>query len=221
MAIIKCPDCGKEISSNAEKCIHCGCPIVKVDTAMKDINTKKKKSPLFKILIIGLVVLVAIFGFKAFQSIMYQQNLNTICYEIIQSAANTETCCNQIHDVWYNTIFEVSDESTDKYTMKNGKFNADFNDSLSALYDDENFINDVSDIKYEQEHILDLMKKLNNPPAKYKESYKYLKELYEEYTKFSNMAIDPSGNLYSYTEEYNESDETLVNKFEKMKIYID
>lgn len=27
MALIKCPDCGKEVSSNALTCIHCGCPI--------------------------------------------------------------------------------------------------------------------------------------------------------------------------------------------------
>lgn len=27
MVLIKCPECGKEISDKAEKCIHCGCPI--------------------------------------------------------------------------------------------------------------------------------------------------------------------------------------------------
>lgn len=27
MALIKCPECGREISSSAESCIHCGCPI--------------------------------------------------------------------------------------------------------------------------------------------------------------------------------------------------
>lgn len=27
MAIIKCPECGKEISDKAEKCIHCGYPL--------------------------------------------------------------------------------------------------------------------------------------------------------------------------------------------------
>lgn len=27
MALIKCPECGKEISSSAEKCIGCGYPI--------------------------------------------------------------------------------------------------------------------------------------------------------------------------------------------------
>lgn len=27
MSLIKCPECGKEISDRAESCIHCGCPI--------------------------------------------------------------------------------------------------------------------------------------------------------------------------------------------------
>ena len=27
MAIIKCPDCGKDISDRATNCIHCGCPV--------------------------------------------------------------------------------------------------------------------------------------------------------------------------------------------------
>ena len=29
MALIKCPECGKEISSEADACIHCGFPIKK------------------------------------------------------------------------------------------------------------------------------------------------------------------------------------------------
>ena len=27
MALINCPECGKQISDKAERCIHCGCPI--------------------------------------------------------------------------------------------------------------------------------------------------------------------------------------------------
>ena len=27
MALISCPDCGKEISDRADHCIHCGCPV--------------------------------------------------------------------------------------------------------------------------------------------------------------------------------------------------
>ena len=29
MALIKCPECKKEISDKATQCIHCGCPIEK------------------------------------------------------------------------------------------------------------------------------------------------------------------------------------------------
>ena len=28
MALIKCPECGKEVSDKALTCIHCGCPLV-------------------------------------------------------------------------------------------------------------------------------------------------------------------------------------------------
>ena len=30
MALIKCSECGKEISDKAEKCIHCGYPLKEV-----------------------------------------------------------------------------------------------------------------------------------------------------------------------------------------------
>lgn len=30
MALIKCPDCSKEISDKAKSCIHCGCPLEEI-----------------------------------------------------------------------------------------------------------------------------------------------------------------------------------------------
>lgn len=27
MALIQCPECGRDVSDRAEKCIHCGCPL--------------------------------------------------------------------------------------------------------------------------------------------------------------------------------------------------
>lgn len=41
MALIKCPECGKEISDRAQACIHCGCPINKIQ------KCAKIKMPLF------------------------------------------------------------------------------------------------------------------------------------------------------------------------------
>lgn len=39
MALIKCSECGKEISDKAKVCIHCGCPVFKENIK----NEKKKK----------------------------------------------------------------------------------------------------------------------------------------------------------------------------------
>lgn len=48
MALIKCPECGKEVSNQAETCIHCGYPllkdksVIKVDNKIYDISELKK-----------------------------------------------------------------------------------------------------------------------------------------------------------------------------------
>ena len=41
MALIKCPDCGKEVSDRSGKCIYCGCPIS--NPHAEDENTIKEK----------------------------------------------------------------------------------------------------------------------------------------------------------------------------------
>ena len=47
MALVKCKECGKEISDKAKTCPNCGCPIedefAKTETT-KDIQTEPKKN---------------------------------------------------------------------------------------------------------------------------------------------------------------------------------
>lgn len=38
MALIKCPECGKEISDKSEKCIHCGFPLTETKNKICVIN---------------------------------------------------------------------------------------------------------------------------------------------------------------------------------------
>lgn len=38
MALIKCPECGKDVSENAENCIHCGYPLSKLYTNQVDVS---------------------------------------------------------------------------------------------------------------------------------------------------------------------------------------
>lgn len=42
MALIKCPECGKEVSDKAAACIHCGCPIQKVHTEQQYAPPKQE-----------------------------------------------------------------------------------------------------------------------------------------------------------------------------------
>lgn len=41
MALIKCPECGKEISDKSDKCIHCGFPLTKTKNKICVINGKE------------------------------------------------------------------------------------------------------------------------------------------------------------------------------------
>lgn len=40
MALIKCPECGKEISDKSDKCIHCGFPLRSTPIIQENINGK-------------------------------------------------------------------------------------------------------------------------------------------------------------------------------------
>ena len=60
MALIKCPECGKEISDKAGACPHCGCPIGNTEQATQN-NVGKSNKGSNKI-IIGGVIVVAIAG---------------------------------------------------------------------------------------------------------------------------------------------------------------
>ena len=53
MALIKCTECGRDISDTSDKCIHCGCPIEK-----KKIYNNKK----FKVVLISAVILLVLIG---------------------------------------------------------------------------------------------------------------------------------------------------------------
>lgn len=40
MALIKCPECNKEISDKSESCIHCGYPLHQINTKQTDVDKK-------------------------------------------------------------------------------------------------------------------------------------------------------------------------------------
>lgn len=65
MALIKCPECGKEISDAAESCPNCGYPIKgqqqigDSDGLGKGQETKKLKTVLF--IVVGIILVVIVY----------------------------------------------------------------------------------------------------------------------------------------------------------------
>ena len=54
MALIKCKECGNEISENATACPHCGCP-VNIPTKSKNILKKRAMIAIPLVVIGGLI----------------------------------------------------------------------------------------------------------------------------------------------------------------------
>ena len=71
MAIIQCPECGREMSDKAEKCIHCGCPldgaVQNADvTAPKTKNSKGKTGGVLGAFVVFFLIMgLFIFAFVA------------------------------------------------------------------------------------------------------------------------------------------------------------
>ena len=66
MALIKCPECGKEISNEAKACPHCGKPL-----AVKHNTAQGNNSDDSKVLFIIIGVILMIVGFFLLYNVGY------------------------------------------------------------------------------------------------------------------------------------------------------
>ena len=61
MALVKCPECGKKVSSTVDRCIHCGYDLSHVEE-FTTLIVKKEKNAKLRGAIITIVVLLVLFG---------------------------------------------------------------------------------------------------------------------------------------------------------------
>lgn len=108
MAIIKCPDCGKEISDRAEACPNCGCPIaakpVYENAPVAEVKKKKKTGIIIAIIAVIIIaaaaVLVFVLGGSGVKEITLSEN-------------NLELNLKGTHSVTYTVLPEdISEETT-------------------------------------------------------------------------------------------------------------
>lgn len=215
MSIIVCTECGTKFDKNLLLCPNCG----HVNSVAVEENKKKKKKKLFIKLAILIVVIALIFSIG--KESIYYSNMEAVSYTMIEGAAKSEDAVNLIHSVWYNSIFKIQDDKTDKYTMQNGVFLSDFNDALYNLFNDEEFNKTITEINDNKADVIELMKSLKNPSKKYAEAYSVLKDYYYNYSELTNLATNPTGSLTSFVEDFNKADKETVASCEQMLLYLE
>ncbi len=238
MALIICPECGKEISDKVKACPHCGYPLQEeVDltapqpveiTSVKLTSSPEQKRKIRNAVIIAVVVAIlgvvcilgAVSAVKRNSRAEYIENLWLARSTMLDGAVDAENLCNLTKSVWFNTIYEESSSDTDEYTKTNGRFNDDFNDSLAALYSASSTLEVIQKIEVNQSEVADIIRSLQNPPEDLTSCYSTIDAMYEVYRSFTNLAISPSGSLTSYAEEFRTYDNDFINYYDKLDTQI-
>lgn len=150
----------------------------------------------------------------------YISNLEAFITKALNGGAKAEDLCNLTKNVWHDSIFEEYDSETVKYTKHDGVYWDDFNDALRALYSDEEIQEIIDDIEYSQVEVKVLYKALQDPTEEFEKCFQLVDELYSVFFNFTNLAISPSGNLTTYTENFGEYDAEFLELYEKLELLI-
>lgn len=222
MALMKCPECGKEVSSQLKKCNNCGYKLKQMD------KKKKKKMIIIGAVFLALVMITTVVGINISKGNQekrnkeYHDQLVVTGSKIYVNGLISSIYCYDIGKVWYNTIFEKSDIKYDRYTKTtgySGGFNPDFNKSINNyLTMNKSSIDKLKEQQKEvKEQVLKLQKK---PNSKYKEAYDKMIELYGAFNNLVDQATSPSGTYKDYVSKYNQYSEDLNAAYEQLVVLI-
>jgi len=151
----------------------------------------------------------------------YSTLLTLAIITMLDGASEAEDCGNLIRKVWSNAIYEDYDSETDKFTRPRGYFVSDFNEALQNLFADSSFDQKITSIDKNQDSVQSMMKDLKNPPPEFVDAYEDLEELYDAYYELTELAVNPSGSLSTYSTNFGDADSTALKAFNKLKIYIE
>ena len=206
MALIKCPECGKEISDTIKKCPNCG-------------YKNKKKLNKKKFVIICIISLVLLIG--GCVSIITIKNKNTKQQEklvqeydnlIVETGAKiyvngvlAQYYSGGIADAWYDCI-------KDRYCK-------DFNNSIkNYMSQNEKGLTTLKDNKAELEKNMQKLKSV--PTNDYQDAYEKIVEFYGYYSKLVDCATNPSGNYTTYISNYNNYSSDFKSAYNQLIVLI-
>lgn len=150
----------------------------------------------------------------------YLDNLQLVTDTMLAGAADAENCCNLIVQVWNNAIWEKEDDTTDQYTRPDGNFVEDFNDALNNLFADPEFGLQIDNIVENQAIVNSIVGQLKNPPEEYKSAHESLSKCYDAYLTFTGLAVNPTGSLNTFSEDFDNADKEFLHCYHVMEFYI-
>lgn len=161
MSMIKCSECGKEISDKAKVCVHCGNPL-KNEEQDNSVNEKKvkikKNNRINKILLIILILLIhlILFAGGTFHFLNSDNVTANVIYPVKQyaiSGLTTENMyeCNIVYEykgVEYHDKLTFNDDNLPK-ELKNSSTDPNFFDVKLKGYVNKNSVNKfIYDMEY-------------------------------------------------------------------------
>lgn len=215
MALIKCPECGKEVSNQLKKCNNCG-------YKLKQVDKKKKKIIIIAgVVILALAIVASIVGVNISKSNQeksdkeYHDQIVVTSSKIYVNALVSNLYCYDIGKVWYNAIFDKFSVWDDYYQYKS----TDFNESI-AKYLTKNK-DKIDKLKEQQKEIKEEVLKLQKKPnEKYKDAYDKMIELYGAFNNLVDQATSPSGTYKDYVAKYHQYSEDLNAAYEQLVVLI-
>lgn len=215
MALVKCPECGKEVSSQLKKCNNCGYKLKQVD------KKKIKKYSIIGVVLTILIIIGMIVGTNINKSNRekinkeYHDQLVKIGSEIYVNGLVSSLYCYDIGKDWYKAIFDDFNYWDDYYQYRSSDFNTAISNYLTTNKDK------IDNLKKQQNEIKEEVAKLQNQPnQKYKEAYDKMIELYGAFNNLVNQATSPSGNYRDYVSKYNQYSEDLSSAYEQLSVLI-
>lgn len=216
MALIRCKECGKEISDSVKKCPNCG-------------YREKKKVSKKKIIVLGIIfTILAIIGI-IFTILIYkhnieeQQKIEQEYHELLISTGSeiyitgivTQFFCYDIGQVWYKAIFDKFSYGDDYYKYKSSNFSTSI-----SLYKEDNSTQ-LENLRKTKDELASNMKKLKDiPNSEYKETYDTLVEFYGIFSKLVDSAVSPSGTYKDYIQNYNNYSSDFKETYDKLIILL-
>lgn len=222
MALIKCPECEKEISDTVKKCPNCG---------YKFKNAVNKKAIIIIILVICILVICGIVGKITWDKhqAQLQTEKETQYNELLTETAGktyvyglvSQLYCYDIGQVWYNSIFKKWGNKYDKYVI-NDKTTAyrDWNDFSTAINNYETINGEkMQKLKDTKEEIGNNIKVLKDMPnTDYTDVYNEIVNLYGIFSKMVSFATSPTGTYKDYISSYNSNYKEFEESYNRLII---